>query len=56
VVAHQQPVTVFVANQVALFPGTVFHHNDLKILESLVTKALQQFVDFLRPIVDRYDD
>ena len=56
VIIQIQSVFVFFADQVAFFLRAVLHHHDLEILERLRTKALQQFIDFLRPIIYGYND
>ena len=56
VIVQIQLVGVFFADHVAFFRRAVFHHHDLKVLERLATKALQQLVNFLWPVVDGYDD
>jgi hypothetical protein len=49
-------VGVFLTNRIAFLRRTVLHHDDFIVLERLPTEAFQQFIDFLRPVVDRYDD
>ena len=55
-VIQGQKVGIFLANGVASLRRTVLHYNDLKIHEGLPTKALQQLINFLRSIINRYDD
>ena len=56
VVMQLQFVGIFLADCVAFLRRAVFHHHDFKVLYGLVAKALQQLVDFLRSVVDGYDD
>ena len=56
VVAQSELTLVFFTNVIAFLSRAVFHDNHFKVFNCLVTKALQQLVDFLWPVVDGYDD
>lgn len=56
VVAQSESALVFLTDVIAFLRRAVLHHNDLKIFERLMAKALQQLIDFLWPVVDGYDD